>query len=72
MLYEVITLSEQQEHPNHGQALVPVLDAKLLALDLHGCWTGFPGCYGPGPGSDRRVITSYSIHYTKLYDPSIK
>ena len=81
MLYEVITVTSESEarvlkqpHEINLRADNVITAVEAALLDLLGQFLNVPVAALLGNGQQRQgarmlVITSYSIHYTKLYDP---
>ena len=67
MLYEVITIAIKNIHFD-GARWTPVRLAYASRVTITG--NRITGVR-PHPAPDRPVITSYSIHYTKLYEPDL-
>ena len=67
----VTPLFKVMQHPVSGRDLVLLSGGLFLiykaVMEIHGSLEGGEEAHGP-----KHVITSYSIHYTKLYDPATK
>ena len=66
MLYEVITVELADGGAEPADIVVANVDAAHLFVDLS------EGDYFRAKHEVEIVITSYSIHYTKLYEPTLR